>query len=487
MASTAETGQQAWTETAEDSVSPREVFSRAASDDPDRVREREAAASRGKTVLVGGVEIDDDLIDKAAAELLASGGPARLTGAGGFLPGLVKAVLERGLAAELTEHLGYEKGDPAGAGSGNSRNGATPKTVRTEVGQVGLDVPRDRQGTFSPLLVPKGQRHLDGLTGMITSLYAGGMTVRDIERHLYSTLGVDVPPATISAITDAMLTEVRTWQTRPLDPVWPIIYVDALVVKVRDGNVVTNKAAHLVVGVDLDGVKHVLGIWVQNHEGARFWAQVLTDLRNRGVRDVLIACCDGLSGLPQAIASVWPATVTQTCVVHLIRASMRFVSYGDRRAVAAALKPVYTAVNAETAQEALLEFAESDLGKRYKACVATWENAWEDFVPFMAFPPAVRKIIYTTNAIESLNFQIRKIIKNRGHFPSDDAVVKLIWLAIMDIEDRRAFQRDRERGKPRGKNTAPPKMIEGQQTQGWTQALNALSLAYPGRIPTYAT
>jgi len=335
------------------------------------------------TVMVGGVEIDSEVIDKAAAQLLAAGGPARLTGAGGFLPDLVKAVLERGLAAELTEHLGYDRGDPAGAGTGDSRNGASGKTVRTEVGDVGLNVPRDRAGTFSPRLIHI-ERHLDGLTRMITSLYAGGMTVRDIERHLHATLGVDVAAATISTITDAMLDEVKTWQSRPLDPVWPILYVDALVVKVRDGNVVTNKAAHLVVGVDLSGVKHVLGIWVQNHEGARFWAQVLTELRNRGVKDVLIACCDGLSGLPEAIASVWPRTITQT-TVHLIRASMRFVSYKDRREVAKALKPVYTAVNADAAQAALLTFADSQLGKRYKACVATWENAWEEFVPFMAF------------------------------------------------------------------------------------------------------
>jgi putative transposase len=467
---------------ATDADSPREVFSRAAGEDPLGLER----STGGKTVMVGGVAIDEDLIDKAAAQLLAAGGPVKLTGGDGFLPGLVRAVLERGLAAELTQHLGYPPGDPAGTGTGNSRNGSYPKAVRSEVGQVDLDVPRDRAGTFSPQLVPKGQRHLDGLTAMITSLYAGGMTVRDIERHLHATLRVDVPPATISAITNAMLDEVKAWQTRPLDPVWPIVYVDALVVKVRDGNVVTNKAAHLVVGVDLTGVKHVLGIWVQNHEGARFWTQVLTELRNRGVKDVLIACCDGLSGLPEAISSVWPRTVTQTCVVHLIRASMRFVSYQDRRRVAAALKPVYTAVTADSAEAALLEFAESDLGKRYKACVATWENAWEEFVPFMAFPPALRKIIYTTNAIESLNFQIRKIIKNRGHFPSDDAVVKLIWLAIMDIEDRRAFQRERERGKPRGKRVAPARLIEGQQTQGWHDALNALSIAYPDRIPTYA-
>jgi putative transposase len=479
MSSTIETGQRAWAET--DPGSPREVFSRAAGESPLGV---DRPATARKTVNIGGIEVDDELIDAAAAQLLAAGGPAKLTGDGGILPALIKAVLERGLAAELTQHLGYEPGDTAGTGTGNSRNGSYPKTVRTEAGEIGLDVPRDRAGTFSPALVPKGQRHLDGLTGMITSLYSGGMTVRDIERHLHATLGVDVPPATISAITDAMTEEVKTWQNRPLDPVWPIIYVDALVVKVRDANVVTNKAAHLVVGVDTTGVKHVLGIWVQNHEGAKFWAGVLTELRNRGVRDVLIACCDGLSGLPDAINSVFPAAVVQTCVVHLIRASMRYVSYGDRRAVAAALKPVYTAPSVDAAEQALLEFADSDLGKRHKATVATWENAWDEFIPFLGFPPAVRKTIYTTNAIESLNFQIRKIIKNRGHFPTDDAVVKLVWLAIMDIEDRRAFQRSRDRGKPRGKRTAPPRMIEGQQTQGWFEALNALSIAYPDRIPT---
>ncbi len=258
--------------------------------------------------------------------MLSAGGPVRLTGADGFLPGLVKAVLERGLQTELTEHLGYEKGAAgaglgvragSGGGSSNMRNGTTPKTVQTEVGQVPLDVPRDRAGTFEPQLVPKHQRRLDGLSGIIVSLYAGGMTVRDIERHLQRTLGVDVPAATISAITDAVLDEIRTWQTRPLDPVWPLIYVDALVVKIRDGNVVTSKAAHLVVGADLGGVKHVLGIWVQSHEGARFWAQVLTELRNRGVKDVLIACCDGLSGLPEAITGVWSSTVPQTSSVQL--------------------------------------------------------------------------------------------------------------------------------------------------------------------------
>jgi putative transposase len=239
-----------------------------------------------------------------------------LTGSGGFLPELIKAVLERGLAAELTEHLGYEKGDPAGAGSGNSRNGSTGKTLLTEVGPIDLDTPRDRAGTFTPRLVPKGTRRLGGLSDMVISLYAGGMTVRDIQHHLGRVYGTDISHDTISKITDEVLDEVKAWQARPLDPVYPVVFIDALVVKVKDGNVVRNKAAHIVVGVDTDGIKHVLGIWVQQTEGAKFWAGVLAELRNRGVRDVLIACCDGLTGLPEAIEATWPHTVVQTCVVH---------------------------------------------------------------------------------------------------------------------------------------------------------------------------
>lgn len=316
---------------------------------------------------------------------------------------------------------------------------------------------------------------------MIISLYAGGMTVRDIQHHLARTLGTDLSPETISKITDGVAEEVKAWQSRPLDPVWPIIYVDALVVKVRDGNVVTNKAAHLVLGVDCDGIKHVLGIWVQANEGAKFWAGVCAELANRGVRDVLIACCDGLTGLPEAIEATFPATVVQTCVVHLIRASMRFVSYGDRKAVAAALRPLYTAPSVDAAETELLALADSELGRKYPGMVATWERAWQRFIPFLAFPPEVRKIIYTTNAIESLNYQLRKIIKNRGHFPNDDAVVKLLWLAIRDIEDKRARQRAKEAGH-RKHGIAPGRLIEGQLTQGWTQALNALTIAYPGRI-----
>jgi putative transposase len=426
--------------------------------------------------------VDGPWIDAMLARVDKSG--LRLTGDGGFLPALIKAVLERGLRAELSDHLGYDKGDPAGRGWSNSRNGSTPKTVQTEVGPVEVDTPRDRDCSFQPQLVPKGARRLaGGLDEMIISLYAGGMTVRDIEYHLHRTLGVELSPETISNITDAVLEEVKEWQTRPLDAVYPILYIDALVVKVRDNGHVTNKAAHIVVGVDTDGIKNVLGIWVQSAEGAKFWLHVLTELRNRGVKDVLIACCDGLPGLPEAIETVWPHAVTQTCVVHLIRASMRYVSYNDRKAATALLRPIYTAVNEEAALDALAAFADSTLGKKYPAAVAVWERAWDRFTPFLAFPPEVRKVIYTTNAIESLNYQLRKIIKNRGHFPNDEAVVKLLWLAIRDIEDKRARARAKERGLPPDKRKAPARLVEGAVTQGWRQVLNALSIAYPGRLP----
>jgi putative transposase len=411
----------------------------------------------------------------------------RLTGEGGFLPEMIKAVLERGLQAELTDHLGYEKGDPAGRGSPNSRNGSSPKTLTTEVGEVPLVVPRDRKSTFEPRLVPKGQRRAGGLDDMIISLYAGGMTVRDIQHHLARTLGTELSHETISKITDAVLEEVKAWQARPLEEIYPIIYLDALVVKVRDGHQVRNKAAHIAVGVDLDGVKHVLGIWVQTSEGAKFWAGVCAELRNRGVRDVLIVCCDGLTGFPEAIEATWPSTTVQTCTVHLIRAAMRFVSYADRKKVAAALRPIYTAPTVEAAETELLAFAESPLGRRYPAALATWENAWERFIPFLAFPPELRKIIYTTNSIESLNYQLRKIIKNRGHFPNDDAVIKLLWLAIRDIEDKRARQRANEKGLPANQRKAPGRLVEGATVNGWKAALGALALAYPDRLAPYLT
>ncbi|MDN5804862.1 MAG: IS256 family transposase [Microlunatus sp.] len=409
-----------------------------------------------------------------------------LTGEGGFLPEMIKAVLERGMDAELTGHLGYERGDPAGHGSGNSRNGATPKTVGSEVGDIALDQPRDRNSTFASALVPKGSRRLGGLEDMIISLYAGGMTIRDIQHHLASTLGTELSHETISKVTDAVAEEVTAWQTRPLEALYPVMYLDALVVKIRDGAHVTNRAAHIAVGVDLDGVKHVLGIWVQASEGAKFWASVCAELANRGVKDVLIVCCDGLTGFPEAIEATWPAAMVQTCVVHLIRASMRFVSYQDRKAVAAMLRPIYTAATEDAALMALTTFADSNLGKKYPAAVASWENAWERFTPFLAFGPALRKVIYTTNSIESLNYQLRKIIKNRGHFPNDVAAVKLLWLAIRNIEDKRARERAKEAGRPRGTpRKAPGKLVEGSVLQGWKAALGELAIIYPDRINPY--
>ncbi len=424
--------------------------------------------------------MSEEFLDRLMARV--EEGDLALTGEGGFLPELVKAVLERGLDTELTDHLGYERGDPAASVFSNSRNGSTPKTLQTEVGALDLDTPRDREGSFEPRLVPKGSRRLGGLEEMIISLYAGGMTVRDIQHHLARTLGTELSHETISNVTDAVLDEVAAWQTRPLEEVYPIVYFDALVVKVKDNHQVRNRSAHIAIGVDCEGVKHVLGIWVQASEGARFWAGVCAELRNRGVRDILIACCDGLTGLAEAIEATWPHTTVQTCTVHLIRASMRFVTYNDRKRVAKELRQIYTAATAEAARTELDAFAESDLGQKYPATVATWQAAWERFIPFLEFPAEVRRIIYTTNAIESLNYQLRKIIKNRGHFPNDTAVIKLLWLAIRDIEDKRARERAKERGLPPNKRKAPGHLVEGQTVFGWKPALNALMINYPDRL-----
>jgi len=405
-----------------------------------------------------------------------------LTGEQGLLGGMLKAALERGLDAELTEHVGYERGDSEAALYPNSRNGTTPKTVATEIGDLELRVPRDRDGSFTPMLVPKGQRRLDGLDGMIVSLYAGGMTLRDIQHHLANTIGTEISHETISKIVDEIGDEVLAWQTRPLEALYPVIYLDAIIVKIRDGGHVRNKAAHIAVGVDMDGIKHVLGIWVQQTEGSKFWASVCAELANRGVRDVLIMCCDGLTGFPEAIAATWPEATVQTCVVHLIRAAMRFVSYGDRKAVSAALKPIYQAANDEAAREALEEFEASELGARYPSSGKAFRDAWERFTPFLAFPPELRRVIYTTNSIESLNFQLRKVTKNRGHFPNDMAAVKLLWLAICNIEDKRARDRAKERGKPADKRKAEGRLVEGAVTTNWKRALEQLALAHPDRI-----
>ncbi|NNF56431.1 MAG: IS256 family transposase [Acidimicrobiales bacterium] len=388
---------------------------------------------------------------------------ADLLGPDGLLGQVTKAVLERALDEELTVELGYEKGDPAGRGSGNSRNGTTPKRVHTEIGTLDLDIPRDRNGDFEPKIVPKGATRLNGFNERIIALYARGVTVRDIQAHLAEIYGVEVSPDLISKVTDAVWDELEEWRNRPLDAIYPIIYIDALVIKIRDG-MVQNRPAYLAVGVDLEGRKHVLGIWIGDTEGegAKFWLSVLTELRNRGVDDVLIVCCDGLKGLPDAIEATWPQAVTQTCVIHLLRASFRYAGNDHRKKVAAQLKPVYTAPSLEAAEAAFAEF-EAGLGQRYPAIVKLWRDQWETFVPFLAFPAEVRRVVYTTNMIESINYQLRKVTKNRGHFPNERAALKLLYLAVRNITT--------ERGGPAGTGT-----------WGWTSCLNQLAIYFPGRF-----
>lgn len=434
--------------------------------------ERRLAQRAGVRALEAGGVLDD-------LYALIDAGDVQLEGRDGLIQQLIRAGLERGLQAELSDHLGYDKGDPAARLFPNSRNGSYPKTVATSVGDIDLAIPRDRNGSYVPMLVPKGARRLSGLDDMIVSLYAGGMTVRDIEHHLVSTIGTEISRETISKITDEVADEVMLWQQRPLDSFYPVIYLDALIVKVRDGAHVTNKAAHVAVGVDMEGVKHVLGIWIQAAEGAKFWAGVCAQLANRGVRDVLIVCCDGLTGFPEAIEATWPDSTVQTCVVHLIRSAMRFVSYKDRKRVAAALKPIYQAADVDTAKTELEQFAKSELGRANPNTVRVFTDAWTRFVPFLAFPPMLRRVIYTTNVIESLNYQLRKVTKNRGHFPNDDAAVKLLWLAICDIEDKRARERNKQKGQAK---KSERRLIEGHITTNWKQALAQLAIAYPDRI-----
>ncbi|MGO1548036.1 IS256 family transposase [Microbacterium gubbeenense] len=443
-----------------------------------REERRKAQEERAKRLEDAGVF--EDLFARIDA------GEIQLDGDGGFIQELVKRGLERGLQTELTDHVGYEKGDPEAHVYPNSRNGSFPKTVGTSVGDVEVRIPRDRDGSFAPRLVPTGSRRLSQLDEMIISLYAGGMTVRDIEHHLASTVGTELSHETISNIVDEISDEVLAWQQRPLEAFYPVIYLDALVVKVRDGGHVRNKAAHIAVGVDMDGIKHVLGIWIQATEGAKFWAGVCAELANRGVRDVLIVCCDGLTGFPEAIEATWPDSMVQTCVVHLIRNAMRFVGYGQRKAVAAALKPIYQASSADAAERELEAFTASPLGQANPHAAAVFADAWERFTPFLAFPPEVRRVIYTTNAIESLNYQLRKVTKNRGHFPNDLAAVKLLWLAICNIEDKRARDREKERGLGRGaKRKASGRLVEGQVVTNWKKALEQLAIAFPDRVQPY--
>jgi putative transposase len=373
--------------------------------------------------------IKTELLD----ELLAGvSSPDDLLGDGGVFRQLKKALMERALGAELTHHLGYEKGAaPAGRARGNSRNGRTGKTVLTDEGEIALSIPRDRAGTFEPKLVPKGVSRLEGFDSRIISLYARGLSVREIQAHLKDMYGTEVSPDLISRVTDAVLEEVREWQNRPLDAMYPIVFFDAPRVKVRDEGIVKNKAVYVALALDTEGQKHVLGLWIEQTEGAKFWLKVMNDLKARGLTDILIAVVDGLKGFPEAIGAVFPETLVQTCIVHLIRNSLAFVSWKDRKKLVHDLKHVYRAATAELGLEWLGGF-EGRWGKQYPTIAPMWRRAWEYVTPLFAFPPAIRKLIYTTNAVESLNRSLRKIIKTRGSFPTDDAAMKLLYLAIQN-------------------------------------------------------
>ena len=373
--------------------------------------------------------LDNDLLDKL---LEGYQKPEDLIGENGLLKQLTKALVERALNAELTHHLGYDKNDPEGRGSGNSRNGRSRKTLKGDFGQVEIEVPRDRQGEFEPQIVGKHQRRFSGFDDKILSMYARGMTTREIQGHLQDIYGVEVSPSLISEVTDAVVEEVQEWQNRPLERIYPILYLDALFVKMRHEGRVENRAVYVVLGVGLDGVKDVLGLWVADTEGPKFWLRVVTELRNRGVQDVFIACVDGLKGFPEAIEAIFPKAQVQLCIVHLIRNSLKYVNDKERKNVALELKTIYSAPTAEAAEQELNRFEEKH-GARYRAIVSQWRRNWERITPFFAFVPEVRKVIYTTNAIESLNRCLRKIIKTRGAFPNEQAAVKLIYLALKNV------------------------------------------------------
>jgi transposase-like protein len=412
----------------------------------------------------GGQEPPEEVVDRLA-ELLPEGAldeavkglrPEELSGPGGLLSQLAGRVIEAALEAEMTDHLGHPPGGVPQ--SSNVRNGSTGKTVQTDLGPVAIQTPRDRQGTFEPQLVRKRQTRLAGLDEKILGLYAGGMTVRDISSHLSELYGTEIGRDTVSRITDAVLEDVAAWRTRPLDAVYPIVYFDAMVVKVREDRSVQNRACYLALGVTCDGEREVLGLWWQDTEGAKFWLAVLNDLRRRGVQDVLIACVDGLKGFPEAIEATFPKAWVQTCVVHLIRASLRYVNYRDKKKVATALRPIYTAPNAEAAL-AQLDAFDVEWGGRYPACVQAWRSAWEHVTPFLSLPEELRRAVYTTNTIEGLHRQVRKAIKTRGHFPDEQAATKLIWLAIQRAETK------------------------WRSVLGWTSALRALKIHFGDRIP----
>jgi len=400
-------------------------------------------------------QLPDELID----ELLAGArSEEQLVGPGGLLGQLTKRLVERAMEVELTDHLGYEHGESPPGGTGNTRNGSTPKTLSTEHGPVEIETPRDRDGSFEPRIVRKRQRRFEGFDEKIIALYSRGLSTRDIEAYLRDLYGVEVGRDLISRVTDAVMDDARAWATRPLEDVYPIVFLDCLVLKIREGGSVQRRACYIALGVTLEGDRDVLGLWFQETEGAKFWMQVLTELKQRGIQDILIACVDGLKGFPEAIEAIFPRTTVQTCIVHLIRNSLRYVPRREREQVARDLKPIYTAIDADHAHEELERFDEK-WGARFPVITQAWLDAWEYVTPFLAFPPEVRRVIYTTNAIEALNRQLRKAIKTKGHFPNEDAARKLIYLAVL--------------------NAVPA----WTRTRNWTAALLAFKIHFGDRIP----
>jgi putative transposase len=400
-------------------------------------------------------KLPDELVDELLAGAKTEG---EIVGPGGLLSQLTKRLVERAMEVELTDHLGYEPHQEPPGGTGNTRNGTSAKTLITEHGPVGIDAPRDRQGTFEPKIVRKRQRRFEGFDEKILALYSRGMSTRDIEAHLAELYGVSVGRDLISRVTDAVIEDARAWQQRALDDVYPVLFLDAFVVKIRDGGSVQRKACYLALAITMDGHREVLGMWFQQAEGAKFWMQVLSELKQRGVQDILICCVDGLKGFPEAIEAIFPDTEVQTCIVHLIRHSLRYVPRREYDKVVKDLKPIYTATDVEAAQQALESFDEK-WGQRFPPIVQAWRDAWEYVIPFMAFEPDVRRVIYTTNPIEALNRQLRKAIKTKGHFPSEEAARKLIYLAIVN---------------------ATPKWTK---VAGWTKALLAFKIHFGDRLP----
>jgi len=375
-----------------------------------------------------------------------------------------KALIERAMGAELGHHLGYPAGTAKPDASGNQRNGKTSKTVLTGEGPLRIEVPRDREGSFEPVLIPKHERRFTGFDDHIIALYARGMTMREIQGFLLESYGTEVSAEFISSVTEAVMAEVTAWQARPLEPMYPVVFFDALRVKIKEDAVVRNKAIYLALGVLPDGSRDILGLWIEGSEGAKFWMKVFNDLKTRGVNDILIAVTDGLKGMPEALGAVFPATTLQTCIVHLIRNSLDYASWKDRKLLAAAIRPIYTAANAEAALAELDAFEQSSWGQRFPTVVAAWRRAWSHVIPFFAFPPQIRRVIYTTNAIESVNARLRKIIKTRGHFPSDDAAAKLIWLALRNITAQ-----------------------WGRAAHNWKEAMNQFAILFEDRFTKAAT